>query len=525
MAISPQTIEEVQKTANVYDVISEYLDLKRVGSSYSTLCPFHAEKTPSFYVSPDKNIWKCFGCGKGGDAIKFVMEYEGLSFTEAILKLAEKYSIEIKYTDGTRDSQKLKGLFNTTKKISQFYFDNLKKSYEAKNYLLNERQISVDTIKHFEIGYSPEDIQKLTDFCKKENISIDDLKKAGVVVENNGVLKDRFAGRIIFPIKDIRGRVVAFGGRSISPKQNPKYINSPETEIYRKREILYGLYEAKDYIRTKKQAVIVEGYMDVLSLYQIGVRNVVATLGTSLTKNHAKQLKKFVNEVILMFDSDNAGKKAAISAAKIFLLEDIDVKYAPLPEGEDPDSIAKKGIKNVHEFLKNSKDIFMFIIEKIKEIEQINEIEEDLLKKRFKLINLYLDLLGHVRNTAKRVVYHQALSDTTGIPVENLSYTEVFKESSDENEQENKNLTIREKIVLKTLLHHKEELLQYVDDFGKISDSGYFLHLIDLILNDNLTEEEYEMINSFNVKYGLDVALETINIMEKLHRKKSIITI
>ncbi len=521
MAISPETIEEVQRTANVYDVISDYLDLKRVGSSYSALCPFHTEKTPSFYVSPEKNIWKCFGCGKGGDAVKFVMEYEGLSFTDAIIKLAEKYGIDIRYTDGTKDNQKLKGLFSVSRKITDFYKECLKKSPEGKKYLFDKREISFETAKTFELGYSPENTVELVKFCEKEGISVEQLKDIGIIVEKDGKLKDRFSGRVVFPIKDIRGRVVAFGGRKIRESASPKYINSPETDLYKKREVLYGLFEAKEYIREKKTVVIVEGYMDVLSLHQIGIRNTVATLGTSPTKYHAKQIKKFANQVILMFDSDKAGKKAAISAAKIFLLEDVDVKYAPLPKGEDPDSIAKRGYKYAKKFIEESQDIFLFLIDRIKETEEKDVKDENLLKKRYRLINLYLDLLGHIKNTAKRVVYHKTLSEVTGLPVESLTFKEVRSVDS-ENYEEDKNLSLREKIVLKSLLHNKEEILNFIDDFSKISDSGYFLHLVDLILNGNISEEEYRMIDSFNVRYDLDIALETISIMKKLHHKKNI---
>ncbi len=525
MGISPETIEEVQKTANVYDVISDYLDLKRTGSSYSSLCPFHAEKTPSFFVSSDKNIWKCFGCGKGGDAIKFIMEYEGLSFTEAIIKLAEKYGIEIKYTDGTKDSAVLKGLFKVAEKISEFYFNQLKKSYEAKDYLLNKRNLSAEVIKQFQLGYCPENIEKLLEFCKKENISLEDLEKIGVLTKKDGKLRDIFSGRIIFPIRDIRGRVVAFGGRAIKENQNPKYINSPETQLYKKREVLYGLYEARDYIREAKTAILVEGYVDVLSLYQIGIKNVVAPLGTSLTKEHAKQIKKFANKVILMFDSDKAGKKAVISASKVFLSYDVDVFYARIEDGKDADQLAQGGYKLVQNTINNAKDIFLFLIDQLEKLNSENlQKNENLLKKRYKLINLYLELLAYVRNTAKRIVYHQALSEATGIPLEALSYDTVFEEKEDGDNLIEDKLSIREKIVLKSLLYHKDEILKYISDFSKISDSGYFLHLVDLIINQQLSEEEKNMIESFNVKHDLDVALETIQIMEKIHRKKSVIS-
>ncbi|NPA52197.1 MAG: DNA primase [Aquificae bacterium] len=524
MAISPETIEEVQRTANIYDVVSDYLDLKRAGASYSSLCPFHAEKTPSFYISPEKNVWKCFGCGKGGDPIKFVMEYEGLSFTQTILKLAEKYGIEIKYTDGTKDSQKLKGLFNVTEKISEFYFQQLKKSFEAKNYLINKRKLSPETIKRFHLGYSPESIEELLAFCKKEDISIEDLKKVGVLSEKSEKPKDIFAGRVIFPIRDLRGRVVAFGGRAIKENQNPKYINSPQTQLYQKKDVLYGMYESRDYTREKRTAVLTEGYIDVLSMYQVGIKNVMAPLGTALTKNQAKQIKRFAKKVVLMFDADKAGKKAVISAAKVLLSEDIDVLYAPLPEGEDADGLAKKGYKAIHSILNEKRDIFIFLIEQLEKLNtESTENHEDLLKKRYKLINLYLELLAYVKNTAKRIVYHQALSQVTGLPLEALSFS-IVKENKSEDKVIDSKLSLREKIVLKALIHHKDELLEFVDDFSKISSSGYFLHLTDLILNNQLSQEEKQMIENFDVPHDINVALEAIQIMENLQRKKSILS-
>ena len=291
------------------------------------------------------------------------MEYKGISFNEAIEEIANKYGIPIKYVGNTEEDKEKKGLYSVIQKVANFYRENLKKSKEAKNYL-KEREISPNTIEKFLLGYSPEDISLLLKFAEKENISIEELKKVGVLTQSlDGSVKDRFKGRIIFPIKDHLGRIVAFGGRIIKEKTNlPKYINSPETKIYNKSKVLYGFYEAKEYLREKKYGIIVEGYFDLLSMYQVGFKNTVATLGTSLTEYHSKLLKKFVNKVILMFDNDKAGKEATIRAAKILLSQDIDVYYLPLKD-KDPDDLAKRGIKEVENYIKKAKDIFQFLLE------------------------------------------------------------------------------------------------------------------------------------------------------------------
>jgi DNA primase len=507
MAIAPETIEEVLRTANVYDVISEYITLEKAGSNYRALCPFHTEKTPSFMVSPSKNIFKCFGCGKSGNAVKFVMEYEGLSFSEAIVKIAQKYNIPVKYTKPQEDTSHLTGLYEVIKKISSFYKEELKKSAKAKKYL-SERGILFSTADFFNIGYSPEDPDKLLDFCKKENISIDQLKDIGLVTVGEKGVYDRFKGRIVFPIKDHRGRIVAFGGRSIDGK-NPKYLNSPETKIYLKSKVLYGFFEARDTLREKKEVIIVEGYFDLLSLYQVGIKNVVATLGTALTGYHGKLLKKFVNKAVLMFDSDKAGKQAAVRGAKILLSQGIDVYYVPLKE-KDPDLLAKSGRKTVEETLDKAQDFLKFLLSRIK--------EEKELKKQKNLIDLYLDVVSYIPDKHVQGLYLKELSKEIGIPLNLLEVKDRNFDETEEEEQKNiqKYLFYSEKIILKTLVLHKEEILRSFNNFDKIEGSDYFLYLLELVLNNKLSEEELEEIKNFPVPENLDTALEALN---QLHQK------
>lgn len=500
MAISPESIEEVKSVANVYDVISEYLDLERVGSSYRALCPFHSEKTPSFYVSPQKNIWKCFGCGKSGNAISFLIEYEGISYSQAIKKLAEKYNINLKFVGKDR-TKEYKNLYEILNKVLNFYKENLKKYPEARKYL-TERNILPSTIDKFDIGYSPED-NSFLNWIEKEGINKEFLVKAGLIssIDNK---KDRFSGRIIFPIKDIQGRVVGFGGRTINNK-GAKYINSPDSTLYKKSKILYGLYESKDAIREEKEAILVEGYFDVISPYQIGIKNIVATLGTALTLNHAKQLKKFINKVILLFDSDEAGKKAAIRAAKIFLYEGIEVFYNPISQ-KDPDELAKEGYKAFKEQLEKSQNFLDFLIERIK-------LTQD-LRKRKKLIDIFLDVISYSKDKVLIGEYINLLSKTTGI---DKNFLEVKpKEISDYMEENSEevlnleNLSFNEKIILKSLLLNKEETLNILGKYDKILGSDYFKYLLDYLANN---EVEYESIKGLE-----NIPIDTRSLHEAIEK-------
>ncbi|RUM57300.1 MAG: DNA primase [Persephonella sp.] len=520
MGISSETIEEVYRTANVYDVISDYLSLKRSGSNYLTLCPFHTEKTPSFVVSPAKNIWKCFGCGKAGDSIKFLMEYKGLSFSEAVVEIANKYGITVKYIGDTKEDLEKKNLFSVIQKVADFYRENLKKFKEAKSYL-KERNIFSSTVETFFIGYSPYDIQKLIKFMESQGITIDELKKVGVLVQSlDGEIKDRFKGRVIFPIKDHLGRIVAFGGRIISPNispKSPKYLNSPETKIYNKSKVLYGFFEAKDYLREKKYGIIVEGYFDLLSMYQIGFKNIVATLGTSLTEYHAKLLKKFVNKVILMFDNDKAGKEAVIRASKLLLSQDIDVYYSPLTE-KDPDDLAKKGIKEVENQLNKSKDIFEFLLETLKEKNDI--------KEKQKITKIYLELASHIPDKTKIGFLIDRLSKETGI---NKRYLEISSKVSNKNRfkdkqklELDKNLSHNEILVLKALLENRDEVLTKFKYFDKIESSEYFKSLLFSILNGQTEEEIFNKILSYEVSTNPEIALEILQRMYERWKEKEI---
>jgi len=496
LAISPETIDEVQRVANVYDIISDYLSLKKTGSVYVALCPFHNERTPSFVVSPTKNIFKCFGCGISGNAIKFVMEYEKISFSDAIIKIAQKYGITVKYIGNDKEKH-LKGLYSLTRQITDFYKNQLKESQIAREYL-RKRGIQPQTIIDFEIGYSPENSERFNKFIQENDISIEDLNKIGLMSVHNDKIYDKFSGRIIFPIKDHKGNIVGFGGRAIDENRHPKYLNSPETQVYKKSKVLYGLFENSQIIKEKSQAVIVEGYMDLISLYQIGIKNVVATLGTALTKEHVNLLKKYVKEVIVMFDSDEAGKKAAIRAAEILLSEGITVRYAYYTEAKDPDELSKKGLNTVKEIINNAEDVIFFLTRKLKEI---NSLEDKHQLMRYKTIyNYILMMLANVKDHGLKASYVNYLSqmlDKTPSKIE-LEIDDTKKQPENEyrfemEEETNKlnlKLSYKEKVFIKYIYQNPEVLKDEI--FDKISFPEKIQYIIDLIKNNT----EYELLMS-----------------------------
>jgi DNA primase len=518
LAILPETIEEVKSVANVYDVISEYLELKKVGSSYNALCPFHSEKTPSFYVSPQKNIWKCFGCGKSGNAISFLVEYEGISYSQAIIKLAEKYGIPVKFSN-KKEFKTTSKIISVLEKVAKFYKEQLKNNQKPRKYLL-DRGINPSTIDKFDIGYSPED-DSFIKFIEKENIDKSLLVEAGVIstIESK---KDKFFGRIIFPIKDLSGKVIAFGGRVIDERKSPKYLNSPETKVYHKSEVLYGLYEAKEYIREENLAVVVEGYFDVISPYQVGLKNIVASLGTAFTVKQARQIKKFANKVCLMFDSDKAGKQAVIRASKIFLAEGVDVYYVPL-EDKDPDLLAKKGYKALKEKLDQKENFLDFLIKTLKQVKD--------REKRSNLLKVILDILSTAKDKILVSEYITVISKETGILKEFLlEEMNKFKVKTVKDEEINEELIQKEKLntaeklILKGLLTlDKQEVLNILKKYDKIVSSDYFNYLIDAILNNELSEKEYEEIKSFETSpLTLETFEDAVSSLLKINKEKQL---
>ncbi|RLD22108.1 MAG: DNA primase [Bacteroidetes bacterium] len=365
--ITKKTIEEVFETAKIEDVVGDFLNLKRYGSNLKGLCPFHDEKTPSFMVSPTKNIFKCFGCGEGGGPVQFVMEHEKYSYPEAIRYLAGKYGIKIEETESSPEEkqlfQEVESLHLVNKFAQEVFVRNLHETDEGRQIGMSyfkERGYLESTIKKFELGYADKSYTSLKEEALKLGFKEDRLKTLGLVTRNDN---DFFRGRVIFPIHNLSGRVIGFGARILKQgPRDPKYLNSSESSVYNKRKVLYGMHLAKHAIRKLDACFLVEGYTDVISLYQSGIENVVASSGTALTKEQIKSIKRFTSNITVLYDGDAAGVKAAMRGLDLMLEENIDVRLVLLPDNNDPDSLVKSlGHQGFLDFLvAESKDFILF---------------------------------------------------------------------------------------------------------------------------------------------------------------------
>ena len=340
-------LEQVARANDIVEVVTGYFPLKRAGKDYKALCPFHPEKTPSFYVSPGKQIFKCFGCGRGGNVFNFVMLRENVGFGEAVRILAERAGVELKRRAGGRGDQAAATRTRARKTLewaTRYFEGNLRHPTVGKpawNYLA-DRGFDKEMIEAFHLGFAPEGWDSLLKAAEGENIPARLLELAGLVVQRDEAsgYYDRFRGRVMFPITDSLNRPIGFGGRALGDA-SPKYLNSPETALFRKAENLYGLPQARPTIEQARRVVVVEGYTDVVMAHQVGITNVVATLGTALTADHVRVLRRYADEVVLVFDSDEAGRRAADRGMELFLAQDVRVSVAVLPEGKDPFDICR----------------------------------------------------------------------------------------------------------------------------------------------------------------------------------------
>jgi len=369
--IVQESITRVIDTAVVEEVVGDYVDLKRRGVNLLGLCPFHDEKTPSFTVSPAKGIYKCFGCGKAGNSVSFIMDYEQLAFTDAIRFLGKKYNIEIIETENTAKEQEhidTKATYQIVMDFAQNYFSEvLHNSEDGVAFGLSyfkERGLKTDTIKEWQLGFSKNDWHQLTEEAEKKGFKFDDLEATGLIKRNDkDQWYDIFRDRVIFPIHNAQGKIVAFAGRVLKKdEKTAKYLNSPETVLYKKSKILYGLHKAKNEIRKQDKCYLVEGYLDVITLHQEGIANVVAASGTAFTEEQARLVKRFTPNMTVIFDGDAAGMKAAFRSIDILLTFGFNVRVIAMPEGEDPDSLCQKlGSDKFKHFLdKEEKDFILY---------------------------------------------------------------------------------------------------------------------------------------------------------------------
>ncbi|NUO01822.1 MAG: DNA primase, partial [Saprospiraceae bacterium] len=404
--ISQKSVQEILDTVKVEEVIQDFVNLRRRGVNLIGLCPFHNEKTPSFNVSPSKNIFKCFGCGKGGDAVQFLIEHEHFTFGEALLYLARKYNIEVEETAVSQEvlaeKQHFDSLYIVNQYAADFYQEQLFETDRGKSIgksYFKERGFRDETIRHFGLGFAPNQPDALTTKAVGMGYNIEFLRNVGLTTQYD---RDFFRDRVIFPIHNLSGKIIAFAGRIlVKDVKAPKYINSPETEIYNKSKTLYGAFFAKRAIRQEDECILVEGYTDVISLHQSGIENVVASSGTSLTVEQARLIRRYTPNVKILYDGDFAGIKAALRGVDILLEQDLNVRIVLLPDGEDPDSYLQQvGVEVFKTFISQaSQDFIAFKADLL-----MKEAGNDPVKKSH-VIKDIISSIAKIPDPIKRMVY------------------------------------------------------------------------------------------------------------------------
>ncbi len=433
--------EEIREAADLVEVAGDYVKLKRAGRSWKGLCPFHDEKTPSFHVTPDMGIYKCFGCGESGDAFNFMMEMEGIGFVEAMRSLADRFGVSLPEPEEEEDDQEhhlREGIYHALKYTGTFYHSELMESDEAEKarQYLQERGYNRAVIKKYGLGYSPSHGGKLFETATDSGINKEYLIEAGLIkpsTRDDGFY-DAFRGRLMFPIFNTSGKVIAFAGRILGDQKGAKYINSPQTKVYNKSEVLYGINFAKNEIRKKDEAILVEGYTDVISLHQNGIENAVASSGTSLTSGQLKMLHRYGESLTMIYDSDSAGQKAMKRGINLALTEGLDVKLLELPEDSDPDSFVKQFGKDSFLELKQEEeeDFLSYLIHKSQ-----NNGEWKQPSHQKKAISEALESIAHIPDSVARETYVQHLNKLTKVGDRAL-FDELGKKVQTLEEQEAK---------------------------------------------------------------------------------------
>ena len=526
--INKTTIDLVYEASRVEEVIGDFVVLKKSGANFKGLSPFSKEKTPSFMVSPVKQIWKDFSSGKGGNVVAFLMEHEHYTYPEAIRYLAKKYSIEVEETQQTAEQK----LFNDDREsmyllssfASSFFKNELWETKEGKSIgysYFKERGFSDETINFFKLGYSPEKSNSFSKTALKNSYKLDFMIKTGLVILKNDSSKnliDRFRGRVVFPIRSMSGRVQGFGGRSLSSyKKTAKYINSPESDIYHKSKVLYGLYEAKQSIAKEDLCFLVEGYTDVIQMHQSGIKNIVSSSGTALTSDQIRLIKRLTSNIVVLFDSDPAGIRAALRGIDLILEQGINVKVCTFPSGEDPDSFAKKNsLSSLKQFLdKNSKDFIQFKSQLL-----LEDSNNDPIKKTT-IVRDIIESISRIPDPIKQEFYLKSCSETMGISEEvlfssfaqylnnksrnkskiKLTSSKVLVNKNDKSIKNNDSYNL-EKQIISILLQYGHLDAEYEDLVIKTNENGDILEEFEKIKSKvyekiflDLQEDEIEFAN------------------------------
>jgi DNA primase len=552
--ISKDTIDKVFETSRVEEVIGDFVNLKKAGANFKGLSPFADEKTPSFMVSPVKQIWKDFSTGKGGNAITFLMEHEHYSYPEAIRYLAKKYNIEIEETEQTDEQKKHADERESMYLVSEFaknhFHKNLFDSEKGKAIGLSyfkERGFTLDTIKKFELGYALDEWTAFTDAAVEKKYDLEFLDKTGLTIIRETKKFDRFKGRVIFPIQSMSGRILGFGGRTLlTDKKVAKYINSPESIIYHKSKILYGIYQSKQSIAKEDNCYLVEGYTDVISMFQTGIENVVASSGTALTSDQIRLINRLTANITVLFDGDAAGIRASLRGIDLILEQGMNVKVVAFPEGEDPDSFAKsKSEEELKEYLVNNAQDFI----QFKTSLLLEETKNDPIKKA-ELIRDIVASISKIPNNIQKEIYVQECAR-----IMNISESVLFNELSQNLKREQRDaakkritskspftgvkkeikkidkvdrLMVLEESLIGMLLLYGNNEVDFIDFVTEIEEDGKmkinkekYTNTVSNEIYVNLQEDEikftnpvflkiyYEIINRLNQDQLIDIELLT----------------
>ncbi len=527
--IDQGTVEQIMETANsqIVDVVSEFVQLKRRGVNYLGRCPFHDEKTPSFTVSPHKGIFKCFGCGKGGNAIHFLMEHEQQSFVEAIKYLGAKFHIHIEEEEVTPEMLKQRSeresMMVVTDFAAAFFSEMLNNSDEGKSVglgYLRQRGFRDDIIAKFQLGYSPEKRDALIVEAKKRGYKWEYLEKTGLMYVGDNYKADRFRGRVMFPIHSLAGKVIGFGGRILKTdtKKVAKYQNSPESEIYHKSRVLYGIFQAKQEISKQDKCYLVEGYTDVMSFHQTGINNVVASSGTALTQDQIKLISRFTKNVTVIYDGDSAGIKASLRGIDLILAEGLNVKTLLLPDGEDPDSFSKKMTSDqLKEYIKTNESDFI----KFKTKLLLEDAKGDPIK-RATLIQDIVRTIAIIPDAITRSVYVKECSVLLEIE-EPVLFSEISKikqkRSSAQQVQADRERAAAAKARSSNSVATQKRIEQSALDNCERQVLRYLIRFGDVVLFSETSEDNKEIVTNVGDYIIRELKIDNITSDNPLYRK------
>ena len=546
--ISKRTIEKVFETARVEEVIGDFVQLKKSGSNYKGLSPFTEERTPSFMVSPAKQIWKDFSSGKGGTVITFLMEHEKYSYPEAIKYIANKYNIEVEETERTQEQ-----ISQDNEKESLFLVSDFAKNYFIKNLFeeegktvalsyLKERNFNDEIIQKFEIGYSVNVKDNFSKAAIRAGYKLNFLEKTGLTIVKENENIDRFRGRVVFPIRSMSGRILGFGGRILGSSKNiAKYINSPESLIYQKSKVLYGIFESKQSIVKNDNCFLVEGYTDVIKMHQCGISNVVSSSGTALTENQIRLINRLTKNITVVFDGDAAGSRAALRGIDLILEQGMNVKICNLPEGDDPDSfVSNKNLEEVHSYLnKNTKDFIVYKAsllldnsenDPVKKAAVIRDMVESISKiSDYIKRELYIKECSSIMNISEQVLYStlaqivkKDFNNLKKKPVKEFEPISIVK--SDKKKSQVNELYELERKIIEILILYGNDLIDFEEEvFSQSNDGGLTrkksmrslkvfekiymdLHIDEMeFSNDNFKNIYFRIIECFNENKEINI--------------------